>query len=279
MNVTAPQAKVLIVDGMGINCGRETKHAFEKAGAQKDNVNRVHINDLAKKPEQLRNYNILMFPGGFSYGDHTGSGNALGKLITGNDALKAEIDTFVANNKNLVLGICNGFQVAVQLFKEKANDMLSKIGLAQNEKPGYIDRAVGLKVPDKARARSPWLKDLHELPCPVAHGEGRFVADEKTLDQLEQNGQVAVSYDTNATIQATGEEINPNGSMRNIAGVTNEQGNVLLMMPHPERNIDATHDHLYHLKKEEAARAGKSLAKDGPGLQLFKNAVEYVTAA
>ena len=148
----------LIFSGYGINCEEETKRAFELAGA---NADIVHLNDLIAEPSRLKNYQIAAFPGGFSFGDDTGSGKAYANMIK-NHLLK-EIKAFVARD-TLTIGICNGFQVLTSL------DLL-KGTLTHNTSAQFIDRWVDLKV----SSDSPWLKGIESMSLPVAHGEGRYI--------------------------------------------------------------------------------------------------------
>ncbi|MDA0772483.1 MAG: phosphoribosylformylglycinamidine synthase subunit PurQ [Cyanobacteria bacterium] len=250
----------LIFSGYGINCEQETKRAFELAGA---NADIVHLNDLIAEPSRLKNYQIAAFPGGFSFGDDTGSGKAYANMIK-NHLLK-EIKAFVARD-TLTIGICNGFQVLTSL------DLL-KGTLTHNTSAQFIDRWVDLKV----SSDSPWLKGIEFMSLPVAHGEGRYIR------HCDERSEVATPSDLKVALQYTAAEIteyfdypaNPNGSDDDIAAVLSDDGRILGMMPHPERAIEFHHLPHWTFLKEKASRASMALPENGPGLRLFENAVEY----
>jgi len=258
---------VLALTGYGINCDDETKFAFEKAGARADIV---HINDLMDGHKRLGDYQILAFPGGFSYGDDTGSGNALANRIKNH--LWEEVQRFVADD-HLVIGICNGFQVMVNLGLLPAFDGNygeRKVALAHNESARYIDRWVDLQF----QGNSPWTQGIEKMSLPIAHGEGKFFADDQTLAELRK-GLVAVTYVSGEICDYQSLPANPNGSLDNIAGITDESGRLIGMMPHPERAIDFTHLPNWTLLKEQCKREGRELPQKGPGLKIFENSVKY----
>src|SRR6185295_14469750 len=155
---------VIVLAGYGLNCEDETARAFELAGAKADIV---HINDLIDGTKKLKNYKIMAIPGGFSFGDDTGSGKAYANKLKNH--LSAQLKEFVEKDK-LVIGICNGFQVLT-------NSGLLPGALVFNSNARYTDRWVDLKI----ESETPWLAGIKTLSVPIAHGEGRFVADEKTL--------------------------------------------------------------------------------------------------
>ena len=148
--------KVMVMSGYGLNCEEETAFAFEKAGAEADIV---HINDLIKKPKMLSKYQILAFPGGFSYGDDTGSGKAY--ALKFKNHLAKELKEFLSRD-TLLIGICNGFQIVTNLG-------ILPGALTYNKNPVYMDRWVDLK----AAGKSPWLAGIEKISLPIAHGEGR----------------------------------------------------------------------------------------------------------
>ncbi len=251
--------RVLVFAGYGLNCEEETKYAFELAGATADIA---HINDLIDGKKKLKNYNILAFPGGFSYGDDTGSGKAYANKVRNH--LMGDINVHIAKG-GLVLGICNGFQILTNLG-------LLPGALTYNDGARYQDRWVDVKVENSG---SPWLKNIDTLSLPIAHGEGKFFADEKTLKILNKEKQIAVKYFKGEIAEYQGQTTNPNGALEDIAGVLAHEGRVLGMMPHPERALFITQLPQFSLLKEKAKREGLKLPKHGPGFQIFKNAVEY----
>ncbi|HEY6405882.1 MAG TPA: phosphoribosylformylglycinamidine synthase I, partial [Ktedonobacteraceae bacterium] len=228
--------RALVLRAPGINCDRETAHACRLVGFETD---LVHINQLIKAPERLLHYNLLVIPGGFSYGDDLGAGTLLAKNLTIH--LGSQLQRFI-DEERLVLGICNGFQVLVRagLLPGRAGQpqgIAPTISLTGNASAQFECRWVTLGVETSICLFTQWIK--HPLELPVAHGEGQFVvADAALLAQLQKNGQIPLVY-----MSPMGRSItypaNPNGSIGNIAGVCNARGNVLGLMPHPERYVSA----------------------------------------
>lgn len=250
--------RVLVFSGYGLNCEEETKYAFDSAGAL---ANIVHINDLIDGLEDLKNYQILALPGGFSYGDDTGSGKAYANKLKNH--LGESLQKFVEHD-TLLIGICNGFQILTHLG-------LLPGALLPNKTARYVNRWVDIKVTNK----TPWFNQIKKITIPIAHGEGRFYANLKTRDRLKKDSLIAAKYTKGEIFKYQNLEYNPNGALDDIAGVTGFDGRVLGMMPHPERALRFTQlpNWTYHREKYE--RAGKKIPEDGPGLAIFKNAVNY----
>ena len=251
--------RVLIFSGYGLNCEEETKFAFELSGAIGEIV---HINDLIEKKVSLDRYQIIAFPGGFSYGDDTGSGKAFANKIKNH--LLGSLKEYT-NKDHLVIGICNGFQILTNL------GLLGDVALTHNDNARYTVRWVDLEVQND----SPWLIDIKNLSLPIAHGEGKFYASEQTLKKLNESSLVALRYVNGEICEMQNLEANPNGSLENIAAITDDSKKILGLMPHPERAVFFTQMPFWENHKEECKRQGKTLPKDGPGIQLFKNAVKY----
>lgn len=250
--------KALILTGYGINAEKELKWAFDLAGAQ---GTIVHLEDLIENKEMLKSYQILGFPGGFSFGDHIASGKVFANLVKYN--IFDEIKEFIAADK-LVIGICNGFQVITKLGLVPSfdNSYEPVASLIDNDSGKFEDRWVYLNVENN---KSPWLTGLKKLYVPVRHGEGKFITrDAATLERLKKNGQVALRYTTEDASPAV-YPYNPNGSVYDIAGITNEKGNVLGLMPHPEA----------YISKELHPRWTEGIVDEHTGLDIFKNAVSY----
>ena len=259
----------LILTGYGINCDEETAFAFEKAGAESKIV---HVNDLIACSSILKDFQIMAFPGGFSYGDDTGSGNALANKIKNN--LWGELMEFVDSEK-LVIGICNGFQV------------IANLGLLPGIDGKYGNRAVALDRNNSARYECRWVslknfsnkcvftKGIDEIRMPVAHGEGKFTANAEVLKKLNDNNQIVFRYTKPGAI-ANGEfPFNPNGAMEDIAGICNETGRIFGLMPHPERNIFFTQQDDWTLQNELLKREDKKRPEESAGMKIFRNAVEF----
>lgn len=259
--------KVLVLTGYGINCDEETAFAFDRAGGQSEII---HVNDVILGHKKFRDYQILAFPGGFSYGDDTGSGNALANKIRNN--LWDDLMDFVISDR-LAIGICNGFQVMVNLGllpglgQEYGN---RKVALVHNDLARYSNRWVDLKF----EGSSPWVHRIDQLVAPIAHGEGRFYADREVLGELRRFHLVSARYVRGKVCDYQDLEANPNGSLEDIASITDESGKLIGMMPHPERAIDLTQLPYWTLLREESRRFGGSISWDS-GLAIFKNGVEY----
>jgi phosphoribosylformylglycinamidine synthase len=251
--------RVLILRAPGSNCDGEAQFAFELAGALAE---RVHINCLRENPKLLRSYQILVIPGGFTYGDDVAAGKILAiqlQYFLGN-ALRQFRDA-----EKLILGICNGFQVLLKAGLIMPPDEDGPVAtLAHNDSARFEDRWVWMQANG---TRCPWfLAGYKKLYIPVAHGEGKFVCREPwILKGLEQTGQICLKF-----VDADGRPgpypINPNGSEGDTAGVCDATGRVLGLMPHPERHT---------LPTQHPQWTRRGLAPEGDGLRLFKNAVGY----
>jgi phosphoribosylformylglycinamidine synthase len=255
--------KAIVLRAAGINCDLETQHALELAGAQ---VERIHINRIIENPEMLEDFQIMVFPGGFSYGDDVAAGKILANQIIHH--LSAAIKKFVAGGK-LVLGICNGFQVLV-----KAGILPAIAGTDATQAPAVsiIDNDCGM-FEDRWCHLQPgtdncvFINPGDRIYLPIAHGEGKVVTNTpETLDTLKDNGHIAFRYvDKNGDFGDF--PINPNGSMDSIAGLTDSTGRVLGLMPHPERFVRRT-QHPHWTRLDDTLKAD--------GITIFDNAVKYV---
>jgi|GEM_PF-4526 len=261
-----PYAAVLT--GYGINCEEETAFAFEQAGAI---PSIVHVNDFIDGHRNLADFQMLAIPGGFSFGDDTGSGNAMAQKLK--NQLWEELLHFIQNDR-LMIGICNGFQVLTNLGLLPAIDNNyghREVALIHNDNATYTDRWVDLKI----SSTSPWLTGIDTLSLPIAHGEGKFFADAETLKRIQTHNLVAARYTSGEICRYQSLEANPNGSLDDIAAITDGSGRILGMMPHPERAISFTHLPQWPLLKETYRRQGKEIPVTGPGLHIFQNAVGY----
>jgi len=260
--------KVLVFSGYGFHSEEETKFGFELAGAKADIV---HINDLIDSLYKLKDYQILAFPGGFSYGDDTGSGNAYANKLRNH--LWDDVHKFVEQDK-LIIGICNGFQVLVNLGLVPA---LNKdygertVALLPNESARLVSRWVDMKV----QANCPWLKGVDTVSAPIAHGEGKFYASENVLRELKKKKLIALKYIKGKIAEYMHYPANPNGSTEDIAGVIDESGRVLGLMPHPERGIYYFQRPDWGYTKEIYKRKSKKLPEFSDAFQILRNAVEY----
>lgn len=260
--------KALIMSGYGINSEMETQEVLARAGMGADIV---HINDLIDGTSHLLDYRVLVFPGGFSYGDDTGAGNAYANRVRNN--LWRDVEEFLAGD-NLVLGICNGFQILANLGLVPAFDRQYRrdIALMPNRKGVLECRFVTLKP----AADNLWTRHIERIYCPVAHGEGNFSCSKDTLDRIRRQKMIAFTYCREDLTPARGEyPYNPNGSLEDIAGITSADGKVLGLMPHPERAMEFTSLYDWPLQREQMKRAGSAIPAESMNMQLFRNIVEY----
>ena len=230
--------RVAVLSGFGINCELETMAVFDMAGATSE---RVHINRIVSGETKLANFDIMAVPGGFSFGDHLGSGRLMGNRLR--FGLRDQVREFVKAGKP-VIGICNGFQVLVKMGLLPGDSEVSltqTASLALNDSGQYENRWATLEFdPDSPCI---WTKGITRLRVPVRHGEGKFVTDDPDLlDQWAQSGQLAARYvDPDSEYPSSSDEVlpyptSPNQSWRNIAGVCDPSGLVFGLMPHPEAN-------------------------------------------
>jgi len=257
---------VLVMHAPGTNRDREAALACELAGGA---AQIVHINELISGERKLEHYQMLVLPGGFSYGDDLGAGR-----LWANDLyhrFRADLDAFVAAGKP-VLGICNGFQALVKAGYLPGPGARQRVTLTRNRSGHFECRWVRLRPTSGSSCL--FTAGLEEdILCPVAHGEGRFaVAEEGMAEALFQDGLVALTYAPvanradaphRAAVRAqAGYPDNPNGSVADIAGICNIVGNVFGLMPHPE-------DHIFAEQHPRWARGEAG----GMGISLFRNGI------
>jgi len=266
----------LVITGFGINCEEEMAAAYTHAGAH---ATIVHLNQLLLGKVSIHDYDIINFPGGFSFGDDLASGKVVSnkikykKLPNGN-VLLDEIKLFLKAGK-YILGVCNGFQMLVRMgllpntniaFEQEAT-------LSNNNSAKFEDRWVYCKV--NQHSNTPFLKVMDTIALPARHGEGKliFLNDEvrntviskklNCLSYCDENGMETAEYPAN-----------PNGAELNCAGLTSPDGQVFGLMPHPEAYLS-----LYnHPNWGQRKRMNPMISEEGEGLQIFKNIVEHVKA-
>lgn len=252
--------RVLVLRAPGTNCDQETAFAFETAGADADFV---HINQLIESPKVLNDYQILCFPGGFSYGDDIAAGRILASQLE--HRLADFVSEFHAAGK-LVLGICNGFQILIKSGFLIPNDEQGlPATLTWNNHGRFLDTWVNLKIQSDHCA---FLRGIDQMYLPIAHAEGKFVTrDDAILGRLSKNNQLVLKY---CRPDGGNGEVpfphNPNGSLEHVAGICDETGRIFGLMPHPERHIDGTQHPRW---TREGARP------KGDGLAVFENAVSF----
>ena len=204
---------VAIVVFPGTNCELDTKYAYEKIGAKTNLV-------WHKEEKLLSNIDLVVLPGGFSYGDYLRSG-AIAKF---SPVMKSIIE--FANNGGYVLGICNGFQILLELG-------LLPGAMKKNANVHFVSEFHYLKVENNNNKFLQKLQVGDILNIPIAHGEGNYYIDDEGLKRLKENEQILLSY-----CDKKGDISNPNGSVESIAGICNDRKNVFGLMPHPERAME-----------------------------------------
>ena len=266
--------KVLILRAAGTNCDQETRAAFELL---KTEVKMVHVNDLIYGKDKIYNYQIVVIPGGFTYGDDIAAGRILANELK--MKLKAELERFLKKN-GLMIGICNGFQVLVKTGILPGNrNWQQKVTLSSNDSGKFEDRWVYLKKPEvrgqktdnriqKTECRCVWTKGISEvIYLPVAHGEGKFIPESKEiLEKIKNEGQAVFQYcDSKGLISSYPD--NPNGSVEHIAGICDKTGRIFGLMPHPERCV---------FKTQHPRWTREKFSGIPDGLKIFKNAIEFL---
>ena len=218
----------------GSNCDKDIILAIERTINQE-------VVELWHKETDLKNCDVIFLPGGFSYGDYLRSG-AIAKF----SPIMSKVIEF-ANNGGYLVGICNGFQILTE-------SGLLPGALLHNTNNKFICKNIFLKIENNKTLITNQYNG-QAIKIPIAHGEGRFFADEKTIKRLEKNNQIIFRYcNENGEVS---ESSNPNGSLSNIAGICNKEKNVFGMMPHPERAAD-------------------HLLNNTDGVNLFKSILNYI---
>jgi phosphoribosylformylglycinamidine synthase len=211
------QPKFGIVVFPGSNCDHDTYYVLKK-------ILDLDVNFLWHKQSTLEDCDVIILPGGFSYGDYLRTG-----AIARFSPIMNEVIKF-ANNGGYVFGICNGFQILLEA------GLLPGV-MIRNESLNFVCKDIYLKIENKETKFTKGINGKNSLKIPIAHGEGNYFADEEVLKNLEDNNQIVFKYCSIGGSIIN--EANPNGSIMNIAGIMNKQGNVMGMMPHPERSSDS----------------------------------------
>ena len=252
--------KAIVLRASGINCDVETEYALELAGAKAQGV---HINRIIENKSLLDEFQMIVLPGGFSYGDDVAAGKILANQIVHH--LFDPLQRFIEQGK-LVLGICNGFQVLVKagiLPGDSSAQEPQEVTITDNDSGKFEDRWVYLNPQTE---RCVFIEPGRQIYLPIAHAEGKIVTkDQATVDKLKSEGHLAFKYvDENG--REGGYPINPNGSTDSVAGLTDTTGRVLGLMPHPERFVRRT-------QHPRWTRLGDL---DSDGMTIFDNAVKHI---
>lgn len=254
---------VLILKTDGTNCDQETQYAYSKAGGKPEIV---LLSDLKEGKRRLGDYKIFAMPGGFAYGDDVRSGKILAiELIA---YLADQINDFIHRDKGLILGICNGDQALIRsglLPFGTIGEMQAT--LKDNVSGRFERRTVNLKVEENNACV--FMKGVKgTVSYQVAHKEGKFYAEPAQLDRIEKNNQVVFRYCNTLGNPTQEYPQNPSGSLNAIAGITDPSGQILGLMPHPERSVDKTQYENWRRLREDFKPEG---------LQVFERMVKYAS--
>ncbi len=251
------KVSTLILRAPGTNCDVETAFAFQQAGAV---VTVAHVNQMVRREEKLADHQILVIPGGFTYGDDLGAGKILAnelKLSLGEDVRR------FFDRGGLILGICNGLQVLVKagILPEPAHGQAPPLTLSSNDSGRFECRWVHLAVNEASPCI--FTRGIERLELPVANGEGKVVVAPADLPRLN----VALYYTDEKGNREAGYPDNPSGSVGDIAGISDSSGRIFSLMTHPERYLRPTQH------PQWTRRAGR---ETGDGFRIFQNAVRWV---
>ncbi|MDZ4784657.1 MAG: phosphoribosylformylglycinamidine synthase subunit PurQ [bacterium] len=212
--------RVTVVRFPGSNCDHDVEHVYAA-------LLNASVETIWHKERDLKNPDLVILPGGFSFGDYLRTG-ALARV----SPIMEEVKKFSDTGGKLI-GICNGFQILCEC------GLLPGV-LLRNINRKFLSRYVNIKVENNLIPFTSKYENGEIITCPVAHGEGNYFIDPENLKALEGDGLVVFRYcDPNGNIDHENFEINPNGSMNSIAGISNKKGNILGLMPHPERAAES----------------------------------------
>jgi phosphoribosylformylglycinamidine synthase I len=268
------EIRSLVVTGFGINCEAETAAAYDLLGVTS---HIVHLNEIFNERVSLHDYDILNLPGGFSFGDDLGSAKVLAsklkyKRMKSGKRFMDELQRFLGDGK-FILGICNGFQVLVKtgLLPNVGGSLEQEVTLTHNDSGKFEDRWCVCRVAD--RSSSPFLKGIDVIDLPVRHGEGKLVFSCRAVEEIVvQKSLNCLSYCDRNGINTSEYPFNPNGSELNCAGMTDENGQIFGMMPHPEAYLSLyNHPNWPRIKRE-----GRQSTEEGHGLAIFRNIIEHI---
>jgi phosphoribosylformylglycinamidine synthase subunit PurQ / glutaminase len=263
--------KALVLTGYGLNCDNETAHALTLAGAE---AKKIHINTLISRDVDLSDFHIMVFGGGFSWGDDHGAGVV--QAVRMKTHLGDSILDFIEKGR-LVIGICNGFQTLVNLGLLPGFDgdyTRREVALTYNDYGNFRDQWVHLTVDPKSPCV--FTHGIDQMDLPVRHGEGKFYAADKVIDRLVGRHQVVLRYAKENGEPAEGRfPDNPNGSVRDIAGICDPTGRIFGLMPHPEAFHHPTHHPDWPIHREKERRGLKDSSDFQLGTRIFRNSVNY----
>jgi len=259
--------KALVITGYGINCEKEMALACRLAGATSTIE---HAKKLLKQEIDLDAYDLLAFPGGFSFGDELGAGKAFANRLSYTSLnMKERLEQFIERGK-AIIGICNGFQLLVKLGLLPGNGAKQTLSLAHNDSCQFEARWTHHRI-----LPSPCIftRKLEQLYLPVRHAEGKLIANNQSvITSLFNTNQVVMQYADSTGTPSTAYPLNPNGSADSIAGICDPTGRVFGLMPHPEAALYFTNQPNWLREKT----TNKTSPIYGEGFHLFHNAINYL---
>ena len=266
--------KSLVITGFGINCEEEMAAAYQLAGATAEIV---HLNEILLGEVSIHNYDILNFPGGFSFGDDLASGKVVSnkikfKKLPSGKVLLDEIKQFLVDGK-YILGVCNGFQMLVRmgLLPNTNHDFEPEATLSNNNSGKFEDRWVYCKV--NSTVKTPFLKGITQMALPARHGEGKLIfMDDAMREKVQAESLNCLTYCTEDGTETAAYPANPNGADLNCAGLTNPTGQVFGLMPHPEAYLTLFNNPNWGQIKRNNPNHNEA----GEGLTIFTNIVEHI---
>ena len=273
--------RALVLTGYGLNCDYETDYSLQLAGAES---HRVHINELIRGEPSgpragLDDYHMLVSGGGFSWADDHGAGVVLASKLKFN--MGDNIERFIGQGK-LIIGICNGFQTLVNLgllpaFKQNYRER--RLAITYNDSGNFVDAWVNLRI--NPESQCVFTRGLSHIELPVRHGEGKFYASDEDITLLLEHNQMVMQYVDENGHEANGRwPLNPNGSLKDIAGICDPTGRIFGLMPHPEAFNHFTNHPDWTRRKLAPVRDGRNLMQEeGDGIRIFSNAVHYIREA
>jgi phosphoribosylformylglycinamidine synthase len=268
--------RALVITGFGINCEEEMAAAYRLAGAE---ATILHLNELLQERDSIHRYDILNFPGGFSFGDDIGSAKILAnkikfKKLPSGKLFIDEIVKFLSDGK-YIIGVCNGFQALVKmgLLPNTGGTFEQEVTLTHNDSGKFEDRWVHcLIAPDNP---TPFLSDPDQksIDLPVRHGEGKLIIRDDTIKKAILDKKLNVlTYADRKGCPTAEYPANPNGSQLNCAGLCDPSGQVFGLMPHPEAYL-SLYNHPDWARKK---RLDPDISDAGEGLYVFRNIIRKI---
>jgi len=274
MKKNMKEIRSLVITGFGINCEEETAAAYRISGID---AAIVHLNEIFHERCSIQEYDILNFPGGFSFGDDIGAAKVLAnklkyKKMSSGRSFMDELNRFLGDGK-FIFGACNGFQLLAKLglLPDTQGKMEQEITITHNSSGKFEDRWIKCAV--NKTSKTPFLTGIELINLPVRHGEGKVIIKNEAIKaEILKYSLNCLSYADSEGNPTAEYPMNPNGSELNCAGLTNKSGQILGLMPHPEAHLSLYNNPDWGKIK----RLNPQQGEEGEGLQIFKNIVHHL---